>query len=241
MRLKVIAKNTKKSIDSHQTPIFLFLVALFITCIIAANTIAVKIVSVFNLIVPAGVIIFPISYILGDVLTEVYGYKRTRLVIWLGFFSNLIFVISVYLAMKLPSAIFWNEQAAFERILGFTPRLLLASFCGYLAGSFSNSAVLSRVKILTKGRNLWIRTIGSTLIGEGVDSLLFISIAFADSLPYPVLKTMIMTQWLFKTGYEIVITPVTYAVVSYIKNKEKVDTFDFKVNYNPFSLTGRKT
>ncbi|MGB9613835.1 MAG: queuosine precursor transporter, partial [Candidatus Margulisiibacteriota bacterium] len=194
------------------------------------------IVDLFGYYLPAGIIVFPITYILGDVLTEVYGYGRARTVIWLGFFSNLLLVLFILVAQVLPSAPFWGNQVAFETILGYTPRLLMASFLGYLAGSFSNSFVLSKMKILTKGRWLWTRTIGSTFVGEGIDSLLFISLAFWGTSPNKVLLSMIITQWLFKTLYETMITPLTYLAVSFIKKKEKVDVFDYETNYNPLKI-----
>ena len=229
-------KKTSSLKNSFNSNLFLFLVSLFITSIITANIIAVKIVQVFSFRVPAGVIIFPISYIIGDVLTEVYGYKKARTAIWLGFFSNLLFVISVYIAGILPAAPFWTEQRAFDAILGFTPRLLLASVTGYLIGSFSNSFVLSKLKLITRGSYLWIRTIGSTLVGEGVDSLFFITIAFYSSLEWSIISSMIIAQWVFKTLYETLVTPFTYVVIKYLKEKENIDTYDYKVDFNPFKF-----
>ena len=164
---------------------FLLVTAVFITCLITANITAVKLVGVFpglagtgGLVLPAAVIIFPISYIFGDVLTEVYGYRQARRVIWLGFFCNLIAVVAIWLGQVMPAASFWDGQAAYERILGYTPRLLAASFLAYLVGGFANSFVLAKMKIATSGRWLWTRTIGSTLVGQGLDSLMFIPLAF---------------------------------------------------------------
>ena len=138
---------------------FIVLVAIFITCLITANIIAVKIIAVFGFMLPAAIIIFPISYIVGDVLTEVYGYKQARKVIWLGFFCNLIAVVAIWLGLILPAASFWEGEDAYRRILGYTPRLLLASFIAYLAGEFANSFILAKMKIATQGRWLWMRTI----------------------------------------------------------------------------------
>jgi queuosine precursor transporter len=212
---------------------FVVVVAVFVTCLIVANIIAVKLVTVFVLTVPAAVIIFPVSYIFGDVLTEVYGYRRARQVIWLGFLCNLLAVVAIWIGQVLPSASFWDAQPAYERILGYTPRLLAASFAAYLVGEFANSFVLAKMKIATKGRWLWMRTIGSTLVGEGLDSLVFITAAFAGTIPGDGLLTAIVTQWLFKCAYEIVATPLTYAVVGFLKRKEHLDTYDDGTRFNP--------
>lgn len=216
--------------------LFVFFTVLFTVSLLTANIIAVKIISLFGFFVPAGIIIFPISYILGDVLTEVYGYENTRGIIWLGFFANLLMVIAIFIAQNLPSAPFWTNQAAFSTILGYTPRLLLASFTAFLVGSFANSFVMSKMKLLTKGKMLWSRTIGSTIVGEGLDSSIFISIAFWGVFPSTNLFSLILTQWAIKSLYEIVATPLTYAVVGFLKTKEKLDTYDRKANYNPFSF-----
>jgi uncharacterized integral membrane protein (TIGR00697 family) len=215
---------------------FLLIVAVFVTCLITANIVAVKLVDVAGLIVPAGIVIFPISYIVGDVLTEVYGYRRARRVIWLGFFCNLVAVIGMVIGQKLPAASFWDAQAAYDRILGYTPRLLLASFIAFLVGEFANSYVLSRMKVATKGRWLWMRTIGSTIVGEGLDSVIFVFIAFWGTSPNDALLSAMATQWIFKVFYESAATPVTYVVINFIKRKEGVDTYDRNISFNPISL-----
>jgi hypothetical protein len=202
---------------------FVVVAAVFVTCLITANIIAVKLISVFGLLLPAAVIIFPLSYILGDVLTEVYGYDKTRRVIWLGFFCNLIAVIAIWLVLVLPAADFWDGQAAYERILGYTPRLLGASFLAYLVGEFSNAYVLSKMKAVTRGRWLWTRTIGSTLVGQGLDSLVFITVAFAGTIPASGLAMTVVTQWLVKTVYEILATPLTYAAVGFLNRQEGIE------------------
>jgi len=212
---------------------FVFVVAIFITCLITANIAAVKLIEVFRFVLPAGTIIFPISYIFGDVLTEVYGYRQARRVIWLGFFCNFIVVVAVWIGQVLPPASFWDGQKAYERILGYTPRLLVASFLAYLVGEFANSFVLAKMKIATKGRWLWTRTIGSTLIGEGFDSLVFMTLAFAGTIPAGALLVAILTQWLVKSAYEAVVTPLTYIVVNFLKRKEGLDVFDYDTRFNP--------
>jgi queuosine precursor transporter len=216
---------------------FVLITAVFVTCLIVANIIAVKLIDVAGLILPAAVVIFPISYIVGDVLTEVYGYRQARRIIWLGFFCNLIAVIAIVVGQSLPSTSFWQDQSAYERILGRAPQLLLASFVAYLVGEFSNSFVLAKLKIATGGRWLWLRTIGSTLIGEGLDSLIFITIVFSSSMSTGDLARTIVNQWLFKTAYEIVATPLTYVVVNFLKRKEGLDIYDHNTRFNPLLIS----
>jgi uncharacterized integral membrane protein (TIGR00697 family) len=214
----------------------LVLTALFVTCLITANILAVKLVAAGPLIVPAGLVIFPLSYLFGDVLTEVYGYAVTRRVIWLGFSCNLLTVIAIAIAGAAPAAPFWQHQAAYATILGGTPRLLAASFAAYLLGEFCNSYILAKLKIATKGRWLWTRTIGSTVVGQGLDSAVFVSLAFLGTLATGDLVTTILSQWLIKTVYEIVATPLTYAIVSHLKRVEGVDTYDYHTNFSPLAV-----
>lgn len=214
---------------------FVIITALFITCLITANIIAVKVISVGFLLLPAAIIVFPLSYIFGDILTEVYGYRLARRVIWLGFLCNLIFVIFAWIGQALPPASFWEGQAAYESILGYTPRLLVASFCGYIVGEFANSFILAKMKILTRGRWLWTRTIGSTIAGQGLDTSIFIVLAFIGTPPFA--PIMVIYHWLTKVAIEAVATPVTYAAVNYLKNKESIDTYDNQTNFNPFLIS----
>lgn len=213
---------------------FVAVATVFITCLITANIVAVKLISVAGLVLPAAIIVFPLSYIFGDILTEVYGYRAARRVIWLGFGCNLIAVIGIWLGGLLPAADFWEGQESYQAILGYTPRLLIASFAAYLIGEFANSFVLSRMKIATKGRWLWTRTIGSTVVGQGLDSVVFIVVAFAGT-PWFV-PISILHHWLVKTGYEAVATPFTYAIVGYLKRKEGIDTYDHDINFNPLGF-----
>jgi hypothetical protein len=212
------------------------IIAIFVTCLITANIIAVKIISVGPFILPAAIIVFPLSYIFGDILTEVYGYRQARRVIWLGFICNLIFVIFASAGQALPSAPFWKGQEAYESILGYTPRLLAASFLGYLVGEFANSFVLAKMKILTRGRWLWTRTISSTVVGQGLDTAIFITVAFFGTPSF--MLVMILYHWLAKVGIEAVATPFTYAIVNYLKKKESIDTYDRETNFNPFLISG---
>lgn len=217
---------------------FVVIVALFVTTLITANITAVKLIGVFGLVLPAAIIVFPVSYICGDVLTEVYGYGMARRVIWLGFLCNLLAVAAIYLGGILPAASFWQDQQAYETILGYTPRLLAASFLAYLVGEFANSYVLARMKIATDGRWLWSRTIGSTLVGQGLDSLVFIFLAFVGTIPLSAMFSAIIAQWLVKSAYEALATPLTYVVVNRLKRSEGVDVYDHDTRFNPL-LIGR--
>jgi len=193
-------------------------------------------VEVAGLLLPAAIIIFPLSYIFGDVLTEVYGYRQARRAIWLGFFCNLIAVAAIWIGQILPAASFWDGQAAYERILGYAPLILAASFLAYLVGEFANSFVLAKMKIATRGRWLWARTVGSTLVGQGLDSLVFITLAFARKMPLTELVSLIVTQWLAKSVYEAAATPLTYWVVNFLKRKEGLDVYDHDTRFNPLAV-----
>ena len=209
--------------------------ALFITCLITANIIAVKVISIGTFILPAAIFVFPLSYIFGDILTEVYGYRWARKVIWLGFICNVVFVIFIWLGQQLPPAPFWQGQEAYDSILGYTPRLLAASFCGYLAGEFVNSFVLARMKIMTRGRWLWSRTIGSTILGQGLDTSIFITLAFIGTPSF--IPIMILYHWLAKTLIEAMATPLTYTVVNFLKKNEAIDTYDYETKFNPLLVS----
>jgi uncharacterized integral membrane protein (TIGR00697 family) len=215
---------------------FVVVATLFVTCLITSNIIIAKQISIGGIVLPAAIIIFPLSYIIGDVLTEVYGYRQARRVIWLGFLCNLIAVLAIWIGKILPPAPVFEAQNDYERILGSTPRFLLASFVAYLAGEFTNSVVLSKMKLMTKGRWLWSRTIGSTLVGQGVDTVVVLTIAFIGVLPFSVLGIMMFFHWLVKCVYEAVATPLTYVVVGYLKRKEGIDVYDYGVDFNPLKV-----
>jgi uncharacterized integral membrane protein (TIGR00697 family) len=208
--------------------------ALFVTCLITANIIAVKVISFGQVILPAAIIVFPLSYIFGDILTEVYGYRWARRIIWLGFACNLIFVIFAWLGGLLPAAPFWGGQSSYQTILGYTPRLLLASFSGYLLGEFANSLIMARMKLATRGRWLWTRTIASTIVGEGLDSVIFLTIAYIATPSFT--PWLYLYHWSGKVLIEVLATPLTYKAVDYLKRKEGVDTYDERTSFNPFSL-----
>ena len=208
----------------------------FVSILLISNIASTKIVDFVWFTFDGGTLLFPLSYIFGDILTEVYGYRQARRVIWLGFLCNLVAVIAIWLGQVLPPASFWNGQAAYERILGYTPRLLLASFVAYLLGEFANAFVMAKMKIATKGRWLWSRTISSTLIGEGLDSLVFMTIAFVGEIPTTQLASAIVTQWLAKSAYEACVTPLTYAAVNFLKRREGLDVYDYDTRFNPLLL-----
>lgn len=213
---------------------FVVITAVFVTSLITANIIAVKVLSFGSIVLPAAIFIFPLSYIFGDILTEVYGYRSARRVIWLGFLCNLIFVVFAWIGQILPPAPFWEGQAAYERILGYAPRLLVASFLGYLVGEFANSFIMAKMKIRTRGRWLWSRTISSTVIGQALDTAIFITLAFVGT---PVFTPMlILYHWLAKIIIEALATPLTYAAVNYLKKKEGIDTYDYETDFSPFSI-----
>jgi uncharacterized integral membrane protein (TIGR00697 family) len=212
---------------------FLSITALFLTCIIAANILIVKQISLAGFTLPAAIVIFPLSYIFGDVLTEVYGYSQARRVIWLGFFCNLLLVITIWIVGVIPPAPVFEAQAAYDRILGSTPRFLIASFLAYLAGEFVNSFIMAKLKILSGGRHLWLRTISSTVAGEGVDSFIVLSIGFWAVIPPDALLGMMLGHWLIKCIYEAMVTPLTYLLVNYLKRSENMDVYDRATNFNP--------
>jgi hypothetical protein len=196
----------------------------FVTALVVSNIIAVKLVEMSGRIFPAGLVIFPLSYLLGDVLTEVYGIRSARRVIWLGFACNLLALGAIQAAIHLP-ALDPEFQVQFEAVLGTTWRLFLASLAAYIVGELANAYVLAYMKGATRGRWLWTRTIGSTIVGEGLDSLIFVTIAFAGTGAG--LANPIVTTWLIKVGWETLATPVTYWIVGYLKRTEGVDVYDF--------------
>ena len=207
---------------------------LFIASLIIGNTIAVKIITIAGFSIPAGILCFPIAYIVNDVLTEVYGYKKAKSVIWWGFISLGFMTLMYYLATILKPAVFWEHQEAFKLIFSFIPRIALGSLIAFLFGSLLNSYVLSKMKVKMGGEKLWMRTIGSTIVGEGADSIIFNIIAFGGIFAINDLITVIVTGFVLKTLYEIVATPLTYIVVGYLKNAEEVDKYDEDISYSPF-------
>lgn len=215
---------------------FDIVIGLFISILLISNVASAKIVKLGFLSLDGGTILFPLAYIFGDIFTEVYGYKRTRRIIWLGFVTNILMATIFMVVGKLPPALGWDNQFAYDAILGWVPRIVLASVCAYWVGSFSNSFILAKMKIFTKGKLLWSRTIGSTLVGELFDTVIFCLIAFWGNISGGLLLTIIISNYIFKVGVEIVFTPITYKVVNFLKKKENVDTYDINTKFTPFSL-----
>ena len=219
-----------------------FVMAAFVTVLICSNLIGpAKIVQVDGWpAFGAGLLFFPISYVFGDVLTEVYGYARARRVIWAGFAGLLFASVMASVVVALPPAPFWKNQQAYEIVLGTTWRIALASMFAYFCGEFANSYVLAKMKIMTSGRWLWTRTIGSTIVGEAVDSALFYPLAFynAGLMPNEILPAIMLAQFVGKVGVEVIFTPVTYKVVGFLKRAEQEDYYDRQTDFNPFTLRG---
>ena len=211
--------------------------AAFVTVLLCANLIgAAKVAQVGGFTFGAGVLFFPISYVFGDVLTEVYGYARARKVVWAGFGALAFASFMSWATLAFPPAPGWPHQAAYETVFGATPRIVLASLVAYFCGEFCNSYVLAKMKLLTGGRQLWSRTIGSTIVGEAVDSLVFYPAAFLGVWTSDLVLRVMVANYLLKVGWEIVMTPMTYRVVNWLKRAESEDYFDRRTNFTPFSL-----
>jgi len=208
--------------------------ALFVAVLLISNVASSKILVLGPFTFDGGTILFPLSYIFGDILTEVYGYSRSRKVIWTGFFCTGLMALVFVVVGMLPPAPGWDGQEAYMTILGITPRIVLGSLIAYFSGEFSNSYVLAKMKIWTRGRWLWMRTIGSTVVGEGVDTLLFVLIAFYGVLLPPLLGSVILSNYVFKVGVEALATPVTYAITNFLKRAENEDYYDYHTDFNPF-------
>jgi len=209
---------------------------LFVAVLLISNIASTKIVQIWKFSFDGGTILFPLAYIFGDVLTEVYGYKLSRRIIWTGFFSLALMILIFYIVAKLPSAEGWDNQEAYATILLATPRIVLGSFVAYFSGEFTNSFILSKMKIITKGKHLWARTISSTLAGQIIDTGIFCLIAFYGLYSNELLLVIIISNYIFKVGIEILLTPVTYKVIKYYKTKENIDVYDLNTNYNPFKF-----
>ncbi|MFL6729711.1 MAG: queuosine precursor transporter [Sphingomicrobium sp.] len=222
---------------------FDFVMAAFVTILLLSNVLGAGKVATVTLpgIGPwpfgAGILFFPISYVIGDVLTEVYGYARARRCIWAGFGALLFMAFMSWVVVALPPDPSWTGQAAYEAVFGQVPRIVLASIVAFWAGEFVNSFVLARMKVLTKGRHLWTRTIGSTVAGQAVDSAIFYPLAFWGAAGWTdeLVVRVLLTQWVLKVGWEALLTPVTYAVVGWLKRREGVDVFDVGTDFTPFS------
>lgn len=237
-------ENTQPQHVSGTTPThfrhFDLVMAAFVAVLLLSNLIgAAKLSTVAGFTFGAGILFFPVSYVIGDILTEVYGYARARRVIWTGFAALIFMAFMSYVVVAMPPAASWNGQEAYEQVFGSTWRIVAASIIAFWAGEFVNSFVLARMKIWTRGKALWSRTIGSTVFGQGVDSLLFYPIAFLGIWETSDVLTVMVTNWLLKVVWEAVLTPVTYLAVGSLKRREGVDVYDTDTDFSPFSSSAK--
>ena len=211
---------------------FMLLGILFNVCLIAANLLETKVIQIAGITATAGLIVFPVSYIINDCIAEVWGFKKTRLIIWSGFASNFLVIAFAQLATTLPAAPYWEGEEAFNFVFGLAPRIAVASLLAFLIGSFLNAYVMSKMKLASHGRHFSLRAVLSTLAGESADSLIFFPIAFGGLIPLSELFVMILTQAVLKSAYEVIILPLTVRVVRYIKRIEGSDVYDKGISYN---------
>ena len=215
------------------------LTTMFVVVLLVSNLVAQKICMIGSFAVSGAVLLFPITYIFGDVFTEVYGFSSSRRAIWLGFFGTALLYLMGAAVIALPGAPDWKNQQAFTVVFGFIPRILVASLIAFWAGEFANSYTMARMKLWTNGKKLWTRTIGSTVVGQAVDTILVITLTFAGRYPARTLVNIIVTGYLLKVGYEVLATPITYFVIGRLKASEHADAFDRHENFNPFHLSER--
>lgn len=217
---------------------FDYVMAAFVAILLLSNLIgAAKLATLWGYTFGAGILFFPLSYVIGDVLTEVYGYANARRCVWMGFGAMIFMAFMSYVVVAMPAAEGWDGQAAYESVFGSTWRIVAASVLAFWAGEFVNSFVLAKMKIVTKGKHLWARTIGSTVFGQGVDSLIFYPVAFLGIWTTDQVATVMVTNWLLKVLWEAALTPVTYAVVGWFKAREGVDVYDTGIDFSPFAKT----
>jgi len=215
---------------------FAVITGLFVAVLITSNVASTKILDFGFFVFDGGTLLFPLAYIFGDILTEVYGYKKARKVIWTGFASAILMSLVFVVVGFLPPAQGWENQLAYTAILGVVPRIVLASLIAYFAGEFSNSFIMAKMKILSKEKQLWKRTIGSTIIGEFLDTTIFVFIAFFGTMPMEVFVMLILSNYIFKVGVEILFTPLTYKIIGFLKKVEKTDVYDYDTNFSPFKF-----
>ena len=227
--------NVKTKSSQQVSSLYVVIAGLFVCFLMISNIIVNRLVNINGIVITGDLFLFPITYIFGDILTEVWGYERSRLIIWLGFAANTIMALYFTCILNLPYPKDFVDNNAFKTVLASTPIVVIASLCAYFLGEFSNSTVLSVMKKMTKGKYLWTRTIGSTIVGQIADTLTFMIIVF-HTLPFPVFIQLTLVQYIFKVGYEVLATPLTYFIITKIKQIENIDVFDYGVRYNPFAL-----
>jgi queuosine precursor transporter len=209
----------------------------FVVILLVSNLVAQKVCVIGPFVVSGAILLFPITYIFGDVFTEVYGFAASRRAIWLGFFGTALLYLIGAITIALPPAAGWHNQQAFATVFGFIPRILAASLIAFWAGEFANAYTMARLKLLTNGSMLWTRTIGSTIVGQAFDTTIVVLLTFAGTVPAATLGNMILTSYLLKVGYEVLATPLTYLVINWLKRAENSDVFDRHENFNPFSFS----
>ena len=234
-----ILSESASAVTGRQFRYYDFVMAAFVAILLLSNIIGAAKPAALTIngqqwIFGAGILFFPLGYVIGDVLTEVYGYARARRVIWAGFAALLFMAFMSWVVVALPPAPGWPGQAAYESVFGQVWRIVFASITALWAGEFINSYVMARMKIWTGGKHLWSRTIGSTVVGQGIDSIIFYPLAFLGTWSNEQVISVMITNWLLKVGWEVVLTPVTYGVVGWLKRKEGVDIFDEGTNFSPF-------
>ena len=224
---------TKKQVSV----LFLLFSMLFCVCLITANVLETKQMAFGPISITGGLIVFPVSYIINDCVCEVWGYRKTRILIWLGFSMNFLFVIFAALCDAIPGAPYWDNEAGFHAIFGLAPRVAAASFVAFIVGSFANAYVMSRMKVSSQGKNFSLRAIMSTILGETADSLIFFPLALGGVVPNSELPVLIVSQIVLKTLYEIVVLPITIQVVKFTKRHEGIDEYDNNIKYNIFNIS----
>ena len=230
-----VRKIDAQALSGRPMRYFDFFIAAFVAILLLSNLIgAAKLSTVGGFTFGAGILFFPLGYVLGDVLTEVYGYARARRCVWAGFGAMLFMALMSWVVVKLPPAEGWPDQKAYEAVFGNTWRIVFASLAAFWAGELANSFVLAKMKLLTQGKHLWMRTIGSTIVGQGVDSLLFYPLAFVGVWSNAQVLTVMVTNWMLKVTWEAVLTPLTYLVVNSLKRAEGLDVYDEGTDFTPF-------
>ena len=225
-----------KATKQQVSVLFMLFSMLFCVCLITANVLETKQMAFGPISITGGLIVFPVSYIINDCVCEVWGYRKTRLLIWLGFSMNFLFVMFGALCDAIPGAPYWDNEAGFHAIFGLAPRIAAASFVAFVVGSFANAYVMSRMKVSSQGKNFSLRAIMSTIFGETADSLIFFPLALGGVVPTEELPVLILSQIVLKTLYEIIVLPITIQVVKYTKRHEGLDEYDKDINYNIFSV-----
>ena len=210
--------------------------AIFVTVLLLSNIASTKIAALGKISFDGGTILFPLAYIFGNILTEVYGFARARRVIWIGFAMNVLMVLTFWVVGMLPADAVWGLQDAYDSILGVIPRIVLGSLAAYLIGEFANSIILAIMKVQSGGKKFWMRALGSTIVGQALDTTVFLMIAFAGVLPWDLLGVIWVTNYVFKIAIEIVFLPVTYKIVRWLKTQEVIDYFDEDTNFSPIAI-----